>query len=146
MSPKERAVAADRTHEKGFEIAHLLGNEDSKECVLREPGNKAEMAQGQDNGQADCRNSKRVLLYNRTTLNGDIAQVTFWNYRLRDNAQSVMRRHGLTDRIRQVRKVTQHAGKATGQQIPDNLLSREFQADKPMHRMVTDVPYFVNGE
>ena len=56
--------------------------------------------------------------------------------------QRVMSRRGLTARIRQVRK-------ATRQQLPDNLLNREFQADRPMHRLVTDVtyvPYFENDE
>mgnify|MGYP000534495169 CR=1 FL=1 len=51
-------------------------------------------------------------------------------------------RRRLTARIRQVRK-------ATRQQLPDNLLNREFQADRPMHRLVTDVtyvPYFENDE
>ena len=63
--------------------------------------------------------------------------------------QRLMSRHGLTARIRQVRKAKPHAGKATQQQLPDNLLDRKFQADKPLHRMVTDVtyvPYFENGE
>ena len=56
--------------------------------------------------------------------------------------QRVMSRRGLTARIRQARK-------ATRQQLPDNLLNREFQADRPMHRLVTDVtyvPYFENDE
>ena len=56
--------------------------------------------------------------------------------------QRVMSRRGLTARIRQVRKTTR-------QQLPDNLLNREFQADRPMHRLVTDVtylPYFENDE
>ena len=48
--------------------------------------------------------------------------------------QRVMSRRGLTARIRQVRKAKPCAGKATRQQLPDNLLNREFQADRPMHR------------
>uniref|UniRef100_UPI001F109AD6 IS3 family transposase n=1 Tax=Sutterella wadsworthensis TaxID=40545 RepID=UPI001F109AD6 len=63
--------------------------------------------------------------------------------------QRVMSRRGLTARIRQVRKAKPCAGKATRQQLPDNLLNREFQADRPMHRLVTDVtyvPYFENDE
>lgn len=63
--------------------------------------------------------------------------------------QRVMSRRGLTARIRQVRKAKPSAGKATRQQLPDNLLNREFQADRPMHRLVTDVtyvPYFENDE
>lgn len=55
----------------------------------------------------------------------------------------------MTARIRQVRKAKPCAGKATRQQLPDNLLNREFQADRPMHRLVTDVtyvPYFENDE
>ena len=54
-----------------------------------------------------------------------------------------------TVRIRQVCKAKPCAGKATRQQLPDNLLNREFQADRPMHRLVTDVtyvPYFENDE
>lgn len=50
--------------------------------------------------------------------------------------QRVMSRRGLTARIRQVRKAKPCAGKATRQQLPDNLLNREFQADRPMHRLV----------
>lgn len=63
--------------------------------------------------------------------------------------QRVMSRRGLTARIRQVRKAKPCAGKATWQQLPDNLLNREFQADRPMHRLVTEVtyvPYFENDE
>ena len=63
--------------------------------------------------------------------------------------QRVMSRRGLTARIRQVRKAKPCAGKTTRQQLPDNLLNREFQADRPMHRLVTDVtylPYFENDE
>ena len=59
-----------------------------------------------------------------------------------ETTQRVMSRRGLTARIRQVRK-------ATRQQLPDNLLNREFQADRPIHRLVTDVtyvPYFENDE
>ena len=58
-------------------------------------------------------------------------------------------RRRLTARIRQVRKAKPCAGNATRQQLPDNLLNREFQADRPMHRLVTDVtyvPYFENDE
>lgn len=36
--------------------------------------------------------------------------------------------------------------KATRQQLPDNLLNREFQADRPMHRLVTDVTYVPSFE
>ncbi|WP_303273715.1 IS3 family transposase [Sutterella wadsworthensis] len=63
--------------------------------------------------------------------------------------QRVMSRRGLTARIRQVRKAKPCAGKATRQQLPDNLLNREFQADRPMHRLVTEVtyvPYFENDD
>ena len=63
--------------------------------------------------------------------------------------QRVMSRRGLTARIRQVRKAKPCAGKATRQQLPDNLLNRECHADRPMHRLVTDVtyvPYFENDE
>lgn len=63
--------------------------------------------------------------------------------------QRVMSRHCLTAQIRQTRKAKPHAGKATKQSLPEDLLNREFQADKPLHRMVTDVtyvPYFENGE
>ena len=63
--------------------------------------------------------------------------------------QRIMSRRGLTARIRQVRKAKPSAGKATRQQLPDNLLNREFQADRPMYRLVTDVtyvPYFENDE
>ena len=60
--------------------------------------------------------------------------------------QRVMSRHCLTAQIRQTRKAKPHAGKATKQSLPENLLNREFQADKPLHRMVTYVPYFENGE
>lgn len=63
--------------------------------------------------------------------------------------QRVMNRRGLTAHIRQVRKAKPCAGKATRQQLPDNLLNREFQADRPMHSLVTDVtyvPYFENDE
>ena len=63
--------------------------------------------------------------------------------------QRVMSRSGLSARIRQVRKAKPCAGKANKQPLPGNLLNREFNADRPMHRMVTDVtyvPYFEDGE
>lgn len=63
--------------------------------------------------------------------------------------QRVMSRHNLGARIRQVRKAKPHAGRACKQDLPDNLLNRRFQADKPLHRLVTDVtyvPYFENGQ
>jgi len=44
--------------------------------------------------------------------------------------QRVMSRHCLTARIRQTRKAKPHAGKATKQSLPENLLNREFQAVK----------------
>lgn len=60
-----------------------------------------------------------------------------------------MSRHRLSARIRQVRKTKLHAGRACRQDLLVNLLNRKFQADKPLHRMVTDVtyvPYFENGQ
>ena len=63
--------------------------------------------------------------------------------------QRVMAKHGLSARIRQVRKGKPQAGKATKLDLPGNVLNREFSADKPMHRLVTDVtyvPYFENGQ
>ena len=63
--------------------------------------------------------------------------------------QRVMNRHHLGALIRRTRKARPQAGKATQQQLPDNMLNRQFCADKPMFRLVTDVtyiPYFENGE
>ncbi len=60
-----------------------------------------------------------------------------------------MSRNGLSARIRQVSKAKPCAGRANKQPLPGNLLNREFNADRPMHRMVTDVtyvPYFEVGE
>lgn len=51
--------------------------------------------------------------------------------------------------IRRTRKAKPQAGKATQQKLPVNKLDREFHADKPMFRLVTDVtyiPYFENDE
>ena len=79
-----------------------------------------------------------TVLHNRFGI--DVCETTL---------QRVMSRHGLTARIHQVRKAKPCAGKATKEQLPANLLNREFQADKPMHRLVTDVtyvPYFEAGE
>ena len=59
--------------------------------------------------------------------------------------QRVMSRHCLTAQIRQTRKAKPHAGKATKQSLPEDLLNREFQADKPLHRMVTDVTYVLSS-
>ena len=63
--------------------------------------------------------------------------------------QRVMSRSGLTARIRQISKAKPCAERANKQPLPGNLLNREFNADRPMHRMVTDVtyvPYFENGD
>lgn len=62
--------------------------------------------------------------------------------------QRVMSRYGVSALTRQVRKAKPHAGKAYQYQLPDNVLNRQFKADKPFHRMVTDVtyvPYFEDG-
>ena len=58
--------------------------------------------------------------------------------------QRVMSRHCLTARIRQTRKAKPHAGKATKQSLPENLLDREFRAGKPLHRMVTVLGELLN--
>lgn len=63
--------------------------------------------------------------------------------------QRVMKGYGLNAQIRRVRKVKPHAGKAYQAQLPDNTLNREFRAEQPLHRMVTDVtyiPYYANNE
>ena len=60
-----------------------------------------------------------------------------------------MKGYGLNAQIRRVRKVKPHAGKAYQAQLPDNTLNREFRAEQPLHRMVTDVtyiPYYANNE
>ncbi len=63
--------------------------------------------------------------------------------------QRVMSRSGLSARTRRIRKAKLCAGRANRQQLLGNLLNREFSADRPMLRMVTDVtyvPYFEDGE
>jgi len=40
-----------------------------------------------------------------------------------------------------MRMVEPCAGKATRHQLPENLFNREFQADRPMLRLVTNVTY-----
>ena len=63
--------------------------------------------------------------------------------------QRVMKEYGLNAQIRRVRKVKPHAGKAYQAQLPNNTLNREFRAEQPLHRMVTDVtyiPYYENNE
>ncbi len=63
--------------------------------------------------------------------------------------QRIMSKFKLTAITRQVRKAKPQAGKATKEQLPDNVLNRKFQADKPNQKMVTDVtyiPYYESGE
>lgn len=63
--------------------------------------------------------------------------------------QRVMSLYGLTAKIRQVRKAKPHAGKATQLELPPNELNREFKANKPYQRFVTDVtyvPYYEQNE
>ncbi len=63
--------------------------------------------------------------------------------------QRIMSRYGLSAHIRQVKKAKPRAGRAYQKQLPDNLLNRQFKADRPFHRLVTDVtyvPYFEEGQ
>ena len=63
--------------------------------------------------------------------------------------QRLMRAYHLSARIRQIQKVKPHAGKAYLGQLPENLLNRQFLAEAPMHRLVTDVtyvPYYERGQ
>lgn len=63
--------------------------------------------------------------------------------------QRLMRAYHLSAWIRQIQKVKPHAGKAYLGQLPENLLNRQFQAEAPMHRLVTDVtyvPYYERGQ
>lgn len=55
--------------------------------------------------------------------------------------QRLMSRNNLCARIRQIRKVKPQAGRATTQELPGNALNRNFKADKPLQRLVTDVTY-----
>jgi putative transposase len=63
--------------------------------------------------------------------------------------QRIMSSFALTAVTRQVRKAKPQAGKATNEELPANLLNRQFSADRPYQRMVTDVtyiPYFEEGQ
>lgn len=60
----------------------------------------------------------------------------------------LMRANGLNARIRRIRTAKPCAGKAYQGQLPDNILARQFYADQPLQKMVTDVtyiPYYEGG-
>lgn len=63
--------------------------------------------------------------------------------------QRIMSTYRLSARIRQVRKVKPYAGKAYQGTLPDNVLNREFEAQAPLEKLVTDVtyvPYYEHGQ
>ncbi len=61
----------------------------------------------------------------------------------------VMKAHRLSAQIRQIKKGKPYAGKAYQGELPANLLDRQFKAEAPLQRLVTDVtyvPYYEHGE
>ena len=147
---KKRIAATVRAHEKGLSVAHacrLMGLSRSTFYASQKTTpaqiKTDELAEKISEVQNSCfftigRRRMGAVLHKRYGI--EVCETTL---------QRVMSRRGLTARIRQVRKAKPCAGKATRQQLPDNLLNREFQADRPMHRLVTDVtyvPYFENDE
>lgn len=63
--------------------------------------------------------------------------------------QRVMSKYNLGARIRRIRTAKPHAGKAYQNSLPPNQLNRDFRADKPGYRLVTDVtyvPYYENNQ
>ena len=121
---KKRIAATVRAHEKGLSVAHA--------CRL--------MGLSRSTFYASQKTTPAQIKTDE--LAEKISEV-------RRSCFFTIGRRRLTARIRQVRKAKPCAGKATRQQLPDNLLNREFQADRPMHRLVTDVtyvPYFENDE
>lgn len=121
---KKRIAATVRAHEKGLSVAHA--------CRL--------MGLSRSTFYASQKTTPAQIKTDE--LAEKISEV-------QNSCFFTIGRRRLTARIRQVRKAKPCAGKATRQQLPDNLLNREFQADRPMHRLVTDVtyvPYFENDE
>lgn len=53
----------------------------------------------------------------------------------------VMKTHHLSAQIRQMKKTKPHAGKAYQGSLPENILDRQFEADAPLQKLVTDVTY-----
>ena len=121
---KKRIAATVRAHKKGLSVAHA--------CRLMGLSRSTFYA-----------SQKTTPAQNKTDeLAEKISEV-------RSSGFYTLGRRRFTARIRLVRMANPCAGKATRQQLPDNLLNREFQADRPMHRLVTDVtyvPYFENDE
>lgn len=147
---KKRIAATVRAHEKGLSVAHacrLMGLSRSTFYASQKTTpaqiKTDELAEKISEVQNSCfftigRRRMGAVLHKRYGI--EVCETAL---------QRVMSRRGLTARIRQVRKAKPCAGKTTRQQLPDNLLNREFQADRPMHRLVTDVtylPYFENDE
>jgi putative transposase len=61
----------------------------------------------------------------------------------------LMQKFGLQARIRQIRKTRPYTRHPLKDGLPDNILDRNFRADIPMHRLLTDVtyvPYYEDGE
>lgn len=66
-----------------------------------------------------------------------------------NQARRVMRAYHLQAVTRQKTSAKPHAGKAYQGQLPENLLNREFQADRPLTKLVSDVtyiPYYEQGQ
>lgn len=145
-SSKKRIAAAVRVHEKDLEVARICR-------VMQIPRSTFYATQEATprqlkEKQIEAIQNEYFFTIGRRRM-GTILKRRFGISVCETTLQRVMSLHGLTARIRQTRKAKPHAGKATKQSLPENLLNREFQADKPLQRMVTDVtyvPYFENGE
>lgn len=147
---KKRVAAAVGAHEKGFEVVRICR-------VMKLPRSTFYASP-----KTMLKQSKDVDLVEKITAIQNDFFFTIGRCRMRTllqrrfgisvcetTLQRVMSRHSLSARIRQVRKAKPHAGRACKQDLLGNLLNRKFQADKSLHRMVTDVtyvPYFENGQ
>lgn len=59
-----------------------------------------------------------------------------------NQVQRVMRAYHLLAVTRQKTSAKPHAGKAYQGQLPENLLNREFRADRPLTKLVSDVTIY----
>lgn len=149
-SSKKRIKAAIRTCEKGFSVVRVCravgiprstfyASQKQTEAQQRE----AKLAQTVEGIQI-----KHYFTIGRRRMGKLVAEELGFEP-CECTLQRVMKEYGLNAQIRRVRKVKPHAGKAYQAQLPDNTLNREFRAEQPLHRMVTDVtyiPYYENNE
>ena len=150
MSSKKRIDAATRANQKGLSIVRvcrLMGVARSSFYHKQKPS----VRDTRDKQLAQWIESieqKFFFTVGRRRM-GTLIKREFGQDVSEGRIQRVMKKYHLGAQIRRIRTPKPHAGKAYQSSLPPNLLNRDFRADKPGYRLVTDVtyvPYYENNQ